>query len=202
MARENQLDRKTELLSSREALSSTEKPLSYLAASLDRKRVIGFLKELANFPRPEDSSQRAQSARQRAVRLFPEFSPNSFLDLDAPVFPVELCMPLRQAWEKPVIREREGWLFSAAAAALHHTWYRTDLEGIEKWSRIAAAIFSVVKFSDRLVVCGSPECDTPYFIAVKKNQRYCSEKCAGWAKRLSKKEWWDKNKGKRRKRGK
>lgn len=52
------------------------------------------------------------------------------------------------------------------------------------------AINYLVKIADRARYCGNPECDAPYFIAKRKNQRYCSEKCAGHGQRELKRSWW------------
>jgi hypothetical protein len=46
--------------------------------------------------------------------------------------------------------------------------------------------------------CGNETCPAPYFIATKKWQKFCSEKCAGPANRESKREWWRKNRAKER----
>ena len=38
-------------------------------------------------------------------------------------------------------------------------------------------------------------CEMPYFIAIKRWQKYCSEACAGPATREAKRRWWNENRG-------
>jgi hypothetical protein len=42
----------------------------------------------------------------------------------------------------------------------------------------------------RTKVCGNSACETPYFIAARKSQRYCNEKCANVFQQRAKREWW------------
>jgi hypothetical protein len=196
MVGESQSDNKPGLL------SRTESPLPCLALSLSRKRVARFLEELANSPRPEDRSGRAIRAGRRAARHFPEFSPTPWerdkTEAAEPDFPADLGGTLRVAWEKRLLREREAWLSDPMETALHRARVSHVPEEAEKWRRVAAAFLRGLTFSNRLCVCGNPECPAPYFVATKKNQRYCSEKCAGWAKREAKKAWWDQHGSERR----
>ena len=39
-------------------------------------------------------------------------------------------------------------------------------------------------------VCKNKKCPAPYFVAKRRDQRYCSAKCAGPAKRAAKLKWW------------
>jgi hypothetical protein len=39
-------------------------------------------------------------------------------------------------------------------------------------------------------ICARPDCSTPYFIATHLRQRHCDEKCAEWAQRQYKRDWW------------
>ncbi len=43
----------------------------------------------------------------------------------------------------------------------------------------------------RLRKCLAPSCEAPYFIARHLRGRYCSDLCAAWAQRQSKKKWWE-----------
>lgn len=44
---------------------------------------------------------------------------------------------------------------------------------------------------DRMKVCIRPGCVAPFFVTRDLRQKFCSEKCAGWAQRISKKIWWN-----------
>ncbi|MFL6212045.1 MAG: hypothetical protein ACJ74W_24570 [Pyrinomonadaceae bacterium] len=52
------------------------------------------------------------------------------------------------------------------------------------------ALLYGIKSADRLRYCANPECPAPYFFVKRKNQRYCSEICAGPAQRELKRQWW------------
>lgn len=46
--------------------------------------------------------------------------------------------------------------------------------------------------------CGNPECENPHFLSGNKNRKFCSEPCAEWAQRKSKREWWNEHGSRRR----
>ncbi len=54
--------------------------------------------------------------------------------------------------------------------------------------------------AERLRICARPNCETPYFTARHLRQNYCSELCAQWGQRQSKKQWWTENGNEWRKR--
>jgi hypothetical protein len=60
----------------------------------------------------------------------------------------------------------------------------------------AAVFYFQTSIADLAKHCGNSECPAPYFIAIKKWQKYCSEKCAGPAARESKRRWWQENRAK------
>jgi hypothetical protein len=61
---------------------------------------------------------------------------------------------------------------------------------------IEAVAFYFQRNANRARRCPNPECEFPYFLARKKGQKYCSEKCAKPARRESKRKWWSENRGK------
>ena len=84
-------------------------------------------------------------------------------------------------------------------------WLNADRNGFEvRWTSQARSIFArpsslptvmawtCVHLADRLKFCGN-DCSTPYFLAKRKDQKYCSEKCAAPAKREAKLRWWHEN---------
>ena len=50
----------------------------------------------------------------------------------------------------------------------------------------------------RAKVCESPQCATPYFLATKPGQKFCSDPCSLLAKQESKRKWWTLHGNKRR----
>jgi hypothetical protein len=61
----------------------------------------------------------------------------------------------------------------------------------------AACVHLQRTVADRAKRCGNIDCPAPYFIATKRWQKYCTEKCAGPANREAKRQWWHEHKGKK-----
>jgi hypothetical protein len=60
----------------------------------------------------------------------------------------------------------------------------------------AAMFYFQTALTEKAKYCGGRDCPAPYFIAVKRWQKYCSEKCAALANGEAKRRWWHENKGK------
>ena len=54
-----------------------------------------------------------------------------------------------------------------------------------------------VYYAERLCYCENSSCPAPYFVARRRDQKYCSADCAGPAKRAAKLKWWRKNRDKK-----
>ena len=132
---------------------------------------------------------------------------------------IEIRNLLRRAWDAPERRSREwycfhlrqrfyGWQASADFIRAHKTETASPLMD-KGWSELnfldpppvtpfEAAVFHLqTSIAERAKHCGNnSECPAPYFIAVKKWQKYCSEECAGPANRESKRQWWRDNRAK------
>jgi hypothetical protein len=52
------------------------------------------------------------------------------------------------------------------------------------------AIDRLAGLGGRTKKCGNPACETPYFIAARKSQRYCTDTCANVFQRKAKRAWW------------
>jgi len=48
----------------------------------------------------------------------------------------------------------------------------------------------LVENADRTRYCGNLDCQKPYFFAVRRSQKYCSEKCSKPAQQEFKRRWW------------
>jgi hypothetical protein len=135
---------------------------------------------------------------------------------------VELRDLLRRAWDVPDRRRKDWYLFQLRARV--HTWktlvefFRAHpqhvrlapvpSEAILKLSKLTAiepppvtpfeatVIYFQTAIADLTKHCGNSDCPAPYFIAKKKWQKYCTEKCAGPAARESKRKWWQENRAK------
>ncbi len=115
---------------------------------------------------------------------------------------------LRKAWKAPDVREREWYSFQLLARFWKFA-NRGDarLQALLKdpavtdvWldpppvTAFEAAIFHLKALSDKAKYCAGPDCAARYFVAQKRWQKYCSEKCAGPANREAKRRWWHENK--------
>lgn len=163
------------------------------SSELDPKRALDFLMELANsrladwpFVNPKDEAE----SLARLGRNFGEFCPAEY--------PLAVGHAVRTAWEQPTVRGRDDVLFSALVQALGRYEAIQGQPDAERWNRIAKALWLGAKITHRMRVCANPEClrgdrvehAGGCFVAEKKNQRYCSEKCAGEGERELKRLWW------------
>jgi len=87
----------------------------------------------------------------------------------------------------------EGWL-KEGAGGLHVDWpngFRPEANSLP-----AVLAWGCLMHAERLGLCRNQNCPTRYFIAARKDQRYCSQECAAPAKKAAKRDWWNKNRGK------
>ena len=56
-----------------------------------------------------------------------------------------------------------------------------------------------VHFASRFGFCRNPSCPAPYFFASRRDQLYCSNACAGPAKKAAKLKWWHEHRGRKTK---
>jgi len=55
--------------------------------------------------------------------------------------------------------------------------------------------YAALLHGNRMRFCRNKKCATPYFIAARRDHKYCSPNCAAPAKRASKLKWWRNNRG-------
>ncbi len=60
-----------------------------------------------------------------------------------------------------------------------------------------ALAWASVVCADRLAFCMNPKCPASYFLAKRRDQKYCSNICATPAKRAAKLKWWHEHRGKK-----
>jgi hypothetical protein len=56
-----------------------------------------------------------------------------------------------------------------------------------------SVLLLLVKYSDLIRYCADPGCPTPFFIARRRSQRFCSDGCARPAQQKAKRDWWARN---------
>lgn len=60
-------------------------------------------------------------------------------------------------------------------------------------------VLACLHLADRFGFCRNPSCPAPYILASRRDQLYCSDVCAGPAKKAAKLRWWHDNRGKKSK---
>jgi hypothetical protein len=106
---------------------------------------------------------------------------------------------LQQAWKQPTVLEREMSL-NRPLFLVQENFYKVCAanppEGSESqaarrvWGRLVVALSLARRMADRMRYCVNPTCPAPYFIAKRRSQKYCSEKCTAPAQREFKAAWW------------
>ena len=114
---------------------------------------------------------------------------------------------LRAAWETTDLRAREWRLFqlrlaywqatvTASSIGTEVSEHNRRMQDVPEVNAFEAMVFHFGRISDRARRCQNPVCAKPYFLAVKRAQKYCSAACALPAIRASNREWWRRNRGK------
>ena len=67
------------------------------------------------------------------------------------------------------------------------------LTGVRAPSRTERLLLKFIELADYARFCGASDCATPFFIASRRNQKYCSPNCSRESQREFKREWWSKN---------
>ncbi len=133
----------------------------------------------------------------------------------------EIQAYLRRAWEASDLRSREWFIFKArdkyhwqtVVMPLVHERFSaaSDIEaevsryseeeeaarhGPPRLTDFERAMYLFQRIADQARRCPNPDCPAPFFFAKRKNQRYCTEKCAAIGQREQKRDWWRQNRGK------
>jgi hypothetical protein len=67
------------------------------------------------------------------------------------------------------------------------------LTSVRPPSRTERLLLKFIDLADYARCCGGSDCAAPFFIASRRNQKYCSLKCSRESQREFKREWWAKN---------
>jgi hypothetical protein len=116
---------------------------------------------------------------------------------------------LRAIWRAPDRRTKEWGMFRVSQdffsqgkgdlihAPLDGSWDFL-LKELKPRTRTERLILEFTRWAELTRYCDNPDCPAPFFIAARRNQKYCTSKCAEPAQREFKREWWAKNgKGRR-----
>ena len=182
-------------------MGASKKPRNKILGMITPSRAEDLLVSWANLRTPEHIK------RMRA--LYSDVVVSLLTDQDL----LEMREDIRLAWDAQDRRHRDWYLFLLRQNFQHNEVMRERFASREQPNpgRLEARLTAppaltpfeaaIVHFqttvADRAKHCSSPVCGEPYFIAVKRWQKFCSEKCAGPANRESKRKWWQEH-GKQR----
>jgi len=174
---------------------------------LSRNEAERLLTDWANLPDTKDQTVQWLSRRHAHVfkpLMWDEVAPrlNGYEALS-------LGNHLRKAWDASDRRIRDWHIFQlrrkfsewSRSLSLANTgelpksvgWYE---ECPEATPLEAAMFYFQTAIAHKAKRCGGAECPAPYFIATRKGQKHCSEKCAAEATREAKRRWWADNRAK------
>lgn len=173
-----------------------------------------FLTELANLPSILKKDAAARAAWKRLCRMFEpvlaslwdinqtvlsggdQLGVNSVLGGIALGNPAagatdSLAVMLRDAWGKPTREEREAWILGLVVEAARLCQRSKGSERAIVSEPIGGILLEAIHSADVMRVCLNPECPARYFIARRRSQKFCSDKCAEPAQRAYKRRWWN-----------
>jgi hypothetical protein len=187
-------------------MSSSKKQGSKILGVVGREEAERLLLDWANLSdQREDESATRLFRRHEQVLKALEWKG----DTEHPLNPYEiytLRLHLRKAWDAPDRRTREWHIFQLRRKFSEWSLSLSldgDLSKPMVWfeqvpplTPLEATMYHFQNVADLAKHCGNSDCPAPYFIAIKRWQKYCSEKCSGPGERESKRNWWRKNRGK------
>lgn len=117
---------------------------------------------------------------------------------------------LYEYWERATVGTGEPlekficdyWLCEEPQS-FHVRWTRTEKRIFANPKCLPAVLaWGCVYNADYLVFCRNESCPATYFLANRRDQKYCSAECAKPAKKAAKLKWWHEHRGKKLRRKK
>jgi hypothetical protein len=108
---------------------------------------------------------------------------------------------LRAIWQAPDRRTKEWGMFrisqdffhrgagSLIHSPLDNSWDLL-LTQVKPPTQTERLLLEFVRVAELTHYCANPDCKTPYFIASKRSQKYCSTPCRAYGNRELKLRWW------------
>jgi hypothetical protein len=176
---------------------------------LSRREAERLLTDLANLPDSQDKTLQWLWRRHEQV-----FKPLQWDDAAPRLNAYEMLSlgnHLRKAWDASDRRIRDWYIFqlrrkfsewSFALSVDYDEEIRNPkpVDWFEQCPQVtfleAAMFYFQTALAHRAKHCGGMECPAPYFVATRKGQKHCSEKCAAEATREAKRRWWAENRAK------
>jgi hypothetical protein len=117
---------------------------------------------------------------------------------------VPLRDTLRAIWRAPDVRTKQWGIFRITQdffqqgdrKLIHRPladFSDMFLTGLKPPGRTERLLLEFMRWSELTRFCGNPDCPAPYFIAIRRTQKYCSVDCSEPAQREIKQKWWASN---------
>jgi len=119
---------------------------------------------------------------------------------------IQIRNEIRRAWENRTLLGRQVTMYTVVS---HYLWVdywggkfnaalRSYVDNFlpelpdSPTDPFLLVLMQAVKNVERMRCCANPSCPAPYFLAVRRTQKYCDRKCAEPSQREFKKKWWKK----------
>jgi len=171
--------------------------------SSKRGSVQEFLTELVNLRDAPDSIERFRNRFGIALLGPPGFSyeGKSWAQiLNQFVLARDL---LRRVWDEEDSDSKKRWVFALRSFEIYGSFEENKIEPVDRLVKLLEskhlpppglmdqAVYYLMRSLLRLRRCQNPDCPAPYFVAVRRNRRFCSDVCALPTQREYKRRWWD-----------
>jgi hypothetical protein len=104
---------------------------------------------------------------------------------------LQLRDALRSIWKSPDLRTKQWQIFLLQAdPTMSGPMLSLVPPPLTPFQQAMTYLF---KRAEKTRYCHNGDCLSPYFLAMRKSQKYCSEDCALPAQRASKRQWWQSN---------
>ena len=110
---------------------------------------------------------------------------------------------LRRVWDGQDAESKKRWVFALRSLDIYGFGEADRVKPIDRLVRLLQskhlpppslmeqAVYYLMRSMLRLRHCQNPDCPAPYFVAVRRNRRFCSDVCALPTQREHKRRWWD-----------
>jgi hypothetical protein len=131
------------------------------------------------------------------------FSPQAIAAINQRRLVVSLSTVIKQAWTAPDAETRDWKMFILRRQILSF-YYAEDQwpASPPPFTPLQQALRYLQMEGHRARRCANAECSAPYFLAKRRNQKFCGDDCAMPSRLEAKRRWWDQNNPREKKKGK
>lgn len=131
------------------------------------------------------------------------FSPETIAAINQRRLVVSLSTVIKQAWTAPDAETRDWKMFILRRQILSF-YYAEDQwpAAPPPFTPLQQALRYLQMEGQSARRCANAECVAPYFLAKRRNQKFCGDDCAMPSRLEAKRRWWDQNNPRQKKKGK